>query len=68
MATKRLPPRSQIKAADTWDLTSLFADDAAWEKQFQKFEKLIGGFEKFRGQLANSAAELAACLKFDLEV
>ncbi|MFM8251548.1 MAG: oligoendopeptidase F, partial [Planctomycetota bacterium] len=68
MATKRLPPRSQIKAADTWDLTSLFADDAAWEKQFQKFEKLIGGFEKFRGQLANSAADLAACLKFDLEV
>jgi oligoendopeptidase F len=68
MATKRLPPRSQIKAADTWDLTSLFADDAAWEKQFQKFEKLIGGFEKFRGQLASSAAALAACLKFDLEV
>ena len=68
MATKRLPPRSQIKAADTWDLTSLFADDAAWEKQFQKWKKLVEGFEKFRGQLGTSAAQLAACLKFDLEV
>ena len=64
----RLPQRSQVKAADTWDLSSLYDNDDAWEKDFAKFQKLIGGFEKFRGTLADSAKQLAACLKFDGDV
>ncbi len=64
----RLPNRSQVKVADTWDLASLYADDAAWEADFVKFQKLGAGFEKFRGKLGESAKQLAACLKFDSEV
>jgi oligoendopeptidase F len=64
---KRLPRRDQVKPADTWDLSSLMADDAAWEKAFQAWEKEIPGFEKFRGQLAGDAKMLSACLKFDAE-
>ncbi len=62
---KRLPPRSKVKPADTWDLAKLFADDEAWEKAFKKCQKEIGGYERFRGKLGESAASLAACLKFD---
>ena len=65
---KRLPLRSAVKPADTWDLSSLFASDAAWEKAFTAWEKQIAGYEKFRGQLGESAKTLAACLKFDSEM
>ncbi len=65
---KSLPKRSQVKSADTWDLSSLYADDAAWEKDFKKYEKLITGYEKYRGTLGDGAKVLAALLKFDDEV
>jgi oligoendopeptidase F len=63
---KRLPQRGQVKVADTWDLASLFADDAAWEAAFLEWEKLIPRYEKQRGKLAD-AKQLAACLKFHLD-
>lgn len=60
-----LPKRSAVKASDTWDLESLFADDAAWEAGFTKYDKQLGGYNKFRGKLGESAATLAACIRFD---
>ena len=65
---QRLPHRSEVKVADTWDLSSLFADDEAWEKAFQRLERQIKGYEKFRGQLGKNAETLAACLKFDSQL
>ena len=65
---KRLPQRSQVKAADTWDLSSLYPDDAAWEKAFKRMEREIGKYEQFRGKLGESAATLAECLKFDAKL
>ncbi|MEM6330734.1 MAG: oligoendopeptidase F [Planctomycetota bacterium] len=65
---RTLPPRSKVKPADTWDLSSLFADDAAWEKAFKKWEKRIGVYGEFRGKLADGPAVLAKCLKFDSEM
>ena len=62
---KALPPRSKVKAADTWDLSSLYADDSAWEKEFSKWQRQIKKYANFQGMLASSAAQLAACLKFD---
>ncbi len=64
---KQLPPRNKVKESDTWDLGSLFADDAAWEKAFKKWEKQIDGYAQFQGKLSE-AKTLAACLKFDLEL
>lgn len=61
----RLPKRSKVKTADTWDLSSLCASDEAWEKEFTRLDKLIAGFEKFKGKLGDGAKTLAACLKFD---
>ena len=63
--TKRLPLRSKVKEHDTWDLSSLYEDDADWDKSLKKFEKCVAGYEKFRGTLGRSAESLARCLKFD---
>jgi oligoendopeptidase F len=65
---KKLPPRDEVQPADTWDLSSLFADDQAWEQAFRKWERRIPGFQRFCGRLGTDAATLAACLKFDCEV
>jgi oligoendopeptidase F len=62
---KKLPLRSAVKTADTWDLASLFPSDDVWEKAFAAWEKQIGGYEKFRGHLGDDAKTLAECLKFD---
>ena len=61
----RLPKRSKVKPGDTWDLSSLCTSDEVWEKEFARLDKLIPGFEKFKGKLGDGAKTLAACLKYD---
>jgi len=63
----QLPQRSKVKTADTWDLSSLYENDAAWEAAFKAWEQQIPKFEKFRGSLGESAEKLAECLRFDSE-
>lgn len=63
--TKHLPTRNQVKVEDTWDLSSLYADDKAWEKDLAKCDKRIASFSRFQGKLGESPKSLAACLKFD---
>lgn len=65
---KTLPKRSQVKSSDCWDLTSLYPNDGAWNKAFDKWSKAITGFAKFRGKLGKSAQSLAKCLEFDREI
>jgi len=60
-----LPPRSEVNVEDTWDLSKLFPNDDAWEASLTAFEKRLPGFDQFKGQLGNSAEDLAACLKYD---
>lgn len=63
--TKKLPTRSQVKADDAWDLSSLYPNDEAWEEAFGKWERQIAKYAKFKGTLGDSPAALAKCLKFD---
>ncbi len=60
-----LANRKAVKVADTWDLASLFANDREWETGFQKYEKQLAGYDKYRGRLGARASTLAACIKFD---
>ncbi len=62
---KKLPTRRQVKPADTWDLSSLFENDANWERAFTAWEKQIPRYEKFRGTLGDGPAALARCFEFD---
>ena len=50
-ATKRVPTRAEVKVDDTWDLGPLYKSDAAWHGAYKKLEKMVPGFEKFRGKL-----------------
>ncbi|MEN0111784.1 MAG: oligoendopeptidase F, partial [Planctomycetota bacterium] len=61
----KVPTRDKVKEADTWDLSSLFPSDEAWEKAFKKWERQIGKYADFRGTLAEGPSALAKCLKFD---
>lgn len=65
---KRLSARSKVRLEYQWDLSSLFRSDRAWETAFKKWENRIDGYEPFRGTLAKSATQLAACLAFDSEL
>lgn len=65
MSTTTLPARHDVPEGDTWDLTSLYADTAGWEADFQKLDGLIPRFETFRGRLGESAEVLAEALDFD---
>ncbi|MEA3364062.1 MAG: oligoendopeptidase F, partial [Candidatus Hydrogenedentes bacterium] len=65
--TKSIPPRSKVKTKDTWDLTALYPNDAAWERAFKKIERMAGKFAKFRGGLKGSAKTIRACFDFEME-
>ena len=65
---KKLPARSEVPASECWDLGSLYADDAAWEQDFDALGERIAGYAAFRGKLAESPQMLADCLQFDYEL
>ena len=65
---KQLPPRSKVKPSDTWDLSSLFPSDEAWEAAFNAWEGRIDEYARFQGKLAENPESLAGCLQFDLDL
>lgn len=61
---KRLPQRGKVRAEDTWDLSSLYANAADWEKDLERLSSKIQGFAEYRGTLAQNPARLARFLAF----
>jgi oligoendopeptidase F len=61
------PKRSEVAKSDTWDLTSLFPNDEAWQSALPEFEVCIESFTKFSGTLGQSPEQLAACLDHDVK-
>lgn len=51
-----LKERNEIEAKYQWDLTGLFADDAAWEKALGEFDALVAATAAFEGKLDNAEA------------
>ncbi|MFN6131256.1 MAG: oligoendopeptidase F [Planctomycetota bacterium] len=64
---RKNPKRSEVPVGDTWDLGSLFPSDAAWQQAIPELERLIEGFARFQGTLAQSAEQLAECLDHDVQ-
>jgi len=65
---KQIPVRNDVAVEDTWDLSTLYESDDAWEKSFEGLSKKLGGYAPFEGTLHRSAAALARCYTFDFEV
>ncbi|MEZ6087035.1 MAG: oligoendopeptidase F [Pirellulaceae bacterium] len=68
MSAQMLPARDKVEVQNTWDLSRLYDDDAAWEVDFAKFEAAIPQYGAFRGTLGTSAASLAEALRFDSDL
>lgn len=57
--------RHQVPASETWDLTPIYADAEAWERDLATVEGRLAHYTGHRGRLATSPAALAAYLRFD---
>lgn len=61
----RVPERSEVAEADTWDLRPLFAEDEAWEVAFRDVEERFARIGTFRGRLAEDPEVLEEALEFE---
>ncbi|MFO8063447.1 MAG: oligoendopeptidase F [Spirochaetota bacterium] len=64
----RIPTRSEVPAEHAWDLSVLYDSEEEWEQGFQELSKRAKEIPEFKGTLATSAENLAACLEFMNEV
>lgn len=67
-AARRTPARSEVAEADTWDLTPLFADAAAWEAEFTNLEAGYKKISEHRGRVGESPEALLAALEFEKSI
>lgn len=61
-AHAELVTRDQVPVADTWDLTTIYADDAAWEADLDASRALLATAASHRDHLAESPERLRAAL------
>lgn len=62
-AANHLPKRSEVPLEETWDLSSVYADDAAWEASFAKLPTYLEALAPFAETTFNSASQLLAYLR-----
>lgn len=68
MSETKLPRRDEVKLEDTWDLTTIFKDDQAWEEAFAYIEANYRHADDFKGKLASSAETLFAAIQFEEKI
>ena len=61
---KQVLKREEVPVELTWDLTTIFATDEAWEEEFKAIEALIPEAEKYKGKAATGAEGLYETLQF----
>ncbi|RLT21264.1 MAG: oligoendopeptidase F, partial [Chloroflexi bacterium] len=63
MTAQQVPTRSEANATDTWDLTLMYADDAAWERELGAVDALIATLVAHQGQVGSSADTVVATIQ-----
>lgn len=61
---KKLLTRDEVPVELTWDLSTIFPSDEAWEEEFKQIEQLISEAEKYKGKATESAKSLYETLQF----
>ena len=64
-AARTIPLRADMPAADTWDLSALYPDVAAWQADFDAVRADFPRLTEWRGRLGRSAGDLLSALEFD---
>jgi len=57
-------PRKDVPASDQWDLSKLYATEAAWEADLERYRGMREKIPAWKGNLGRSAEALAAALTF----
>lgn len=65
--TKKLK-RSEVPVEMTWDLTSIFATEEAWEAAFKQVQDSLGKFAAYKGRLGRSGRILLEALQLSDEL
>ncbi|HYF65501.1 MAG TPA: oligoendopeptidase F [Herpetosiphonaceae bacterium] len=68
MTAQTVPVRSEVNPEDTWDITSLYADDAAWEADFARVGALLPSIEALQGTLHQGPAALLKVYQVQEEI
>ena len=56
--TNAIPERDQISLEETWNLTDLYADDAAWQAEFEVAQTYPAKLSAYAGRLGESGRTL----------
>lgn len=56
--TKELPGRNEVPEELTWDLTTIFSSDEAWEDEYNLVQQEIPTIKKYQQKLGDSAEQL----------
>jgi oligoendopeptidase F len=68
MSDTKTPTRADIAAADTWDLTHLFADVSKWSEDVAWIAEQYPRLATWRSRVGESAKTLAALLEFQKQL
>jgi oligoendopeptidase F len=63
MAVHQSPKREEIEARFKWNLQDIYADDAAWEEDYERMKSLLEKAARLQGQLGQSAPQLLGGLR-----
>jgi oligoendopeptidase F len=62
-AMNEIPTRDQIAIEDTWDLTTMYSNDEAWQSAAGEMPGLIEAATSYQGRLGEGPAVVAEALK-----
>jgi oligoendopeptidase F len=65
MQDRKIPLRTETALADTWDLSKLYADDAAWTAGLEEYNRMAENIPSFKGTLASGVEALLAFMDFN---
>lgn len=65
---KKILTREEVPVELTWDLTSIFPSDEAWEEEFKAVEQLIPTAENYKGKAKEGAESLYEALQASNEI
>ncbi len=67
-AQKELPSRSEIDPQYKWDLTDIYANEAAWQKDYDLVKSQLPSLAAFKGKISKSANAMYDFLMLSDEV